>query len=83
MSARSKLLWRCRRGVKELDVILTRFVETEYDNACDTDKQAFDLLLEYQDPDILRYVLQQEVPKDKVIADIIKKICRNPTAKTD
>ncbi|RKZ67340.1 MAG: succinate dehydrogenase assembly factor 2 [Gammaproteobacteria bacterium] len=77
MSIKSKLLWRCRRGVKELDVVLTRYVETQYDDASDAEKKTFDELLEYQDPDILRFVLRQEVPADEAIADIIEKIC-NP-----
>jgi antitoxin CptB len=77
MSIKSKLLWHCRRGVKELDVVLTRYVETQYDDASDAEKKDFDSLLEYQDPDILRFVLRQEVPADKAIADLIEKIC-NP-----
>jgi antitoxin CptB len=77
MSIKSKLLWHCRRGVKELDVVLTRYVETQYDDASDAEKKNFDSLLEYQDPDILRFVLRQEVPADKAIADLIEKIC-NP-----
>jgi antitoxin CptB len=79
MSIKSKLLWHCRRGVKELDVVLTRYVETQYDDASDAEKKNFDSLLEYQDPDILRFVLRQEVPADKAIADLIEKIC-NPAA---
>lgn len=77
MSIKSKLLWHCRRGVKELDVVLTRYVETQYDDASDAEKKDFDSLLGYQDPDILRFVLRQEVPADKAIADLIEKIC-NP-----
>ena len=76
MSEKSKLLWRCRRGVKELDVILTQYLETEYDDSTDADKQLFQNLLEYQDPDILRFFLRQEEPEDKEIARIVEKIRR-------
>ncbi len=74
MSNKAKLLWRCRRGVKELDVVLTRYLETCYDAADAADKQAFEYLLECQDPDILRYILRQEEPEDKEILRIIEKI---------
>ena len=74
MSEKSKLLWRCRRGVKELDVILTQYLETAYDDATEEDKRLFKNLLEYQDPDILRYFLRQEEPEDKDIARIVEKI---------
>jgi len=72
MSHKSKLMWRCRRGVKELDVVLTKYLESSYDTANATDKQAFESLLEYQDPDILRYLLRQEEPVDKKIVRIIE-----------
>ena len=74
MSTKSKLFWRCRRGVKELDVVLTRYLESGYDKATDADKQSFENLLTYQDPDILRFLLQQETPEDENIARIIEKI---------
>ena len=74
MSNKAKLLWRCRRGVKELDVVLTRYLETCYDAADAADKQAFEYLLECQDPDILRYILRQEEPEDKEMLRIIEKI---------
>jgi len=76
MSEKSKLLWRCRRGVKELDVILTQYLETGYDDSTDLDKQLFQDLLDYQDPDILRFFLRQEEPKDENIARIVEKIRR-------
>ncbi len=74
MSNKAKLLWRCRRGVKELDVVLTRYLESCYDAANAADKQAFEYLLECQDPDILRYILRQEEPEDKEMLRIIEKI---------
>ena len=74
MSAKSKLLWRCRRGVKELDVILTRYLESEYDDSNAVDKQLFEKLLEYQDPDILHFFLKIKEPEDEEIARIVEKI---------
>ena len=74
MTSRSKLLWHCRRGVKELDVVLTRYLESSYDDSTEADKQTFEDLLEYQDPDILRFILNQERPEDEKIARIIDKI---------
>lgn len=74
MSSRSKLLWRCRRGVKELDVVLTRYLESSYDDSTEAEKQTFEDLLEYQDPDILRFILNQERPEDEKIARMVDKI---------
>ena len=32
MSEKSRIRWLCRRGMKELDVLLERFVSQEYDD---------------------------------------------------
>jgi antitoxin CptB len=62
--------------VKELDVVLTRYLESGYDKSTDADKQAFENLLDYEDPEILRFLLNQERPVDEKIARIIEKIRR-------
>jgi len=74
MSEKSKLLWRCRRGVKELDVLFTRFVESSYDNLADEEKQALNRLLEIEDPVILGFMLYGDKPDDPAVACIVEKI---------
>jgi len=74
MSEKSKLLWRCRRGVKELDVLFTRFVESSYDNLADEEKQAFNRLLEIEDPVILGFMLYGDKPDDPAVASIVEKV---------
>ncbi|ORU93045.1 MAG: hypothetical protein A6F70_04480 [Cycloclasticus sp. symbiont of Bathymodiolus heckerae] len=74
MSEKSKLLWRCRRGVKELDVLFTQFVESSYDALTDLEKQAFNKLLAIEDPDILGFMLYDVKPTDPEVASIVKKI---------
>jgi len=75
MSDKSKLLWRCRRGVKELDVLFTRFVDTSYDALLAAEKEAFNKLLEIEDPEILGFMLYGDIPKDQNVARIVEKIC--------
>jgi len=74
MSEKSKLLWRCRRGVKELDVLFTRFVELSYDDLPETEKEAFNKLLDIEDPDILGFMLYNITPADSDVANIVEKI---------
>jgi antitoxin CptB len=74
MSEKSKLLWRCRRGVKELDVLFTQFVEESYDSLSDGEKRAFDKLLTIEDPVILGFMLYGDKPVDSDVADIVEKI---------
>jgi len=40
MSKLSQLKWRCRRGVKELDLILNTYLEQYYENADDNAKNS-------------------------------------------
>lgn len=74
MGERSKLAWRCRRGTLELDLMLKRFLDLEYDRANEAEKNAFATLLEDQDPQIQRYLMGKENPADEAIANIVKRI---------
>ncbi|MGH8428167.1 MAG: succinate dehydrogenase assembly factor 2 [Gammaproteobacteria bacterium] len=57
-----QLRWRTRRGLRELDLILQRYLQSRYPQA-DTDEQrAFALLLEQADPDILDWIMGRAVP---------------------
>jgi antitoxin CptB len=77
MSEKSKLLWRCRRGVKELDVVFTKFVDSSYDGLNEQQKQAFSKLLDIEDPVILSYMLRQTVPNDAEMAGIVEMVRSN------
>jgi antitoxin CptB len=68
-----KLRWRCRRGMKELDVLLARYVDERFAGACAKEQQAFQRLLESQDTVIYAYCLgQQAAPKH--LAGLIERI---------
>ena len=55
----SQLHWQCRRGMRELDDLLSGYLERHYDDADDAEKAAFQALLELPDPDLIGYLLQQ------------------------
>jgi antitoxin CptB len=57
-----KLRWRCRRGIKELDVLLTRYVEQRFSSASRVEREAFSELLESQDPVLYGYCFGSETP---------------------
>ena len=71
---KSRLLWRCRRGIKEMDIVLQDFIKDSYDELNNENKSAFSKLLEEQDLDILNWVLGKDKPEDKTLIEIIKKI---------
>lgn len=52
-----RLRWRCRRGVRELDILLTRFLDERYPHIDDDERASFAALLECQDPDVMDWLM--------------------------
>ena len=70
----SKLKWRCRRGIKEFDILFGHFVETEY-SKLNTEQQAwFHSLLDQQDPMIMDWLLKRSEPEDDGLKWIIERL---------
>ena len=68
---KARLLWRCRRGIKEMDIILQEFINASYDQLNDEDKNAFSKLLDEQDLDILNWIMGKDKPVNDQLANII------------
>ncbi|HWT27968.1 MAG TPA: succinate dehydrogenase assembly factor 2 [Methylophilaceae bacterium] len=47
-----RMLWRCRRGLLELDIVLRVFVEQSYASLTEDEAEAFIRLLAYEDNDL-------------------------------
>ena len=54
MNELAKLRWRCRRGMKELDVLLEQYLETDYPHADIAEQQRFKELLQLENDELLR-----------------------------
>ena len=54
--------------MKELDQLLTGYLESGYEAAPADDKAAFHALLELSDPELVGYLLQREEPGSEIIA---------------
>jgi len=70
----ARLAWQCRRGMLELDLMLQRFVDKRYQGLPLKTKKAFHQLLNCQDQILLDYLMGQEVPTDKDVADVAKQV---------
>ena len=64
MSEISRLRWLCRRGMKELDVILTRYLDQGYLSATEAEQAQFRALLEMPDPDLYNLLLGRDAVSD-------------------
>lgn len=59
-----QLRWRCRRGMKELDVVLSRWLQHEYPAATSDQRHLFEQLLDLPDPTLAGYLLGNVQPAD-------------------
>ncbi len=69
-----RLLWRCRRGMKELDVILERYVRQGLAAASPEEWRAFERLLGLPDPLLAGYFLGGELPGDPELRGLAARI---------
>ncbi len=70
MKQLAKLRWQCRRGTKELDFLLLRYLDAGYILADDEEKARFVELLSYEDDhliDILMGDLKVDTQPMKVL----------------
>ena len=72
--ALAKLKWRCRRGTKELDIMLTRFVDNQIDKLSGQQINDFKRLLAQQDPELSQWLVEQQQPQDKGLSEIVRLI---------
>jgi antitoxin CptB len=69
-----KLEWRCRRGMKELDLLLVRYLHKHHAAAASDERAAFTQFLELPDPEIARYLVWGDVPQDPNQAALCRRI---------
>ncbi len=70
-----RLQWRCRRGTRELDRLFGGWLEREYRRADASTLEAFDTLMEAQDPDLWDWVMGHAVAPQadwRRIIDVIR-----------
>jgi len=69
-----RMLWRCRRGMKELDVLLERSARQLLPDASPQERGAFAELLALPDPLLASYFLGGEVPPEPRLARLVARI---------
>jgi antitoxin CptB len=72
-----RLEWRCRRGMKELDLLLVRYLRAHHGTAPAEERAAFEQFLELPDPDIARYLVGGDVPEDPRQAALCRRILQS------
>jgi antitoxin CptB len=76
----ARLRWQCRRGMRELDILLTNYLDKAYGQAQEQHKQAFRELLALPDPELIDYLLGGQLPADAALANVVSQIRDRPHA---
>lgn len=71
-----KLAWRCRRGTRELDLLLQRFIDEHYQTVPAELQRSFETMLEMQDPELYALLTGRKVSPDQNINKVIEYIHR-------
>jgi antitoxin CptB len=69
-----KLLWRCRRGMKELDVLLERYVRSRLPLGSAEERDSLTRLLELPDPLLADYLFGHASAAEPALARLVSAI---------
>jgi succinate dehydrogenase flavin-adding protein (antitoxin of CptAB toxin-antitoxin module) len=72
MGQHDQIRWRCRRGLLELDLVLSRFIESRLDDLTGAQRGALTRLLELPDNDLLDMVMGRAETSDPGCAEIVR-----------
>ncbi|HJR71660.1 MAG TPA: succinate dehydrogenase assembly factor 2, partial [Gammaproteobacteria bacterium] len=65
---------RCRRGMRELDTVLQKFLDAEAARLTEAEIGCFEEILELPDPALHAYLLGRSAPDDATTAALIDRI---------
>ena len=74
MALARRLRWRCRRGTREMDLILDRFLAAAGDDLDEDTRQGLERLLDESDQDILDWISRRAAPPDAALAAVVDRI---------
>ena len=77
MSRAARLRWRCRRGRRELDLLLERYLSDRYEQADAAERAGFETLLEHSDPELEDLLTGRLAPESPQQARVIERIRRH------
>ena len=69
-----RLRWRCRRGMRELDQLLERYLDRRWTEASETERGTFLRLLDCEDDRLWRWVLGHERADDVELQSLVEQL---------
>jgi antitoxin CptB len=69
-----RLRWRCRRGMRELDQLLVRWLDRRWAEASEAERAVFLRLLDCEDDRLWRWFLGHETAPDAALDSLVQRI---------
>ncbi len=69
-----RLRWQCRRGMLELDHLLSGFLDRGYRDLDARGRTEFLALLDNQDQELSDWFMSRSIPEDPVVRDLVRHI---------
>ncbi|MBV5274931.1 MAG: succinate dehydrogenase assembly factor 2 [Lamprocystis purpurea] len=69
-----RLRWQCRRGMLELDHLLSGFLDRGYRDLDASGRTEFLALLDNQDQELSDWFMSRSIPDDPVVRDLVRHI---------
>ncbi len=69
-----RLLWKCRRGLRETGVLLEDFMRHRYDALTPRERRCLAVLLEYPEPELLACIVGEQAAPDATTAQLLQRI---------
>ena len=69
----NRINWKCRRGMREIDLLLREFSRTSLKNLTNDELSIFDQILNYDDQKLYDFIFKNETLGNKNHEDFINK----------
>jgi antitoxin CptB len=69
-----RLAWRCRRGMKELDLVLMRYLRERWPGAELEERASFERILDLPDPLLAAYLTGREQSPDAQVQALLERM---------
>lgn len=76
----SRLRWRCRRGMRELDRLFERYLDRAWREAPTAEREVFLRLLDIEDDRLWHWFMGHEMPSDAELDTLVQRIRSLPPA---
>ena len=74
MKEMNRVRWSCRRGMLELDLVLTGFLDKHYPKLTKSQVKMFTKLLEYPDTELLDMIMARTEPAENTMKSVLQLI---------